>query len=318
MTNRIKTGVVGIGRMGEYHLANMAELIDVDFIAAVDLNKEKEETAMRYKTGFFTDYKELYGKIDAVNIAVPTKFHFQVAKDFLEQGIHVLLEKPIAPTIKEAYTLFEIANRNSCILQIGHLERFNGAVQELAKIVDEPLIIESRRLGPYDPRVKDDSVVIDLMIHDLDIILSLIDEDVVELSAIGGKVFSEKADYAKVTLKFSSGCIASLLASRATQNKIRTMAISQKDSYVFLDFTDQDIHVHRRAQSGHTLTSDTLKYRQESIIERIFVHKENPLKLQIKNFLSRVREGFKPLDCEKETRSHKLAIEIAELIETHL
>ncbi|MBF0274158.1 MAG: Gfo/Idh/MocA family oxidoreductase [Nitrospinae bacterium] len=315
MNKLVKTGVVGSGRMGEFHVLNLAEILDVELVAVTDINPEKEKVAKRYKSDFYTDYKELYGKVDAVSIAVPTALHFETTKNFLEHGIHVLLEKPIAPTLQEAEELFKIANKNKCILQVGHLERFNGAVQEVYKILDTPLFIESRRMGPYEPRVKNDCVVLDLMIHDLDIILNLIDEDVIELNATGGSVFSERTDYAMVTMKFKSGCIATLLASRATQNKIRTMSISQKESYVFLDYTDQDIHIHRRASSHHTLTPDTLKYQQESIIERIFVHKENALKLQLKNFTGRVREGFKPLNPEKEVRSIKLALEIRNQIE---
>ena len=311
----IKTAVVGIGRMGEYHALNLAEMLDAELVAVVDSNPEQKVIAQKYKTEFYTDYKELYGKVQAVNVAVPTQHHFSVTKDFLEQGIHVLLEKPIAPTIEEAIELFEIANKNKCILQVGHLERFNGAVQELHKIIDQPLLIESRRLGPFAPRVAQDTVILDLMIHDLDIILNLIDEDIIELNATGDTAFSDKTDYAQVTIKFASGCVATISASRATQNKIRTLAISQKESYVFLDYTEQDIHIHRRASSQHILTPDALKYKQESIIERIFVHKENALKLQIRNFLNRVKGGFKPHNPQKEVRSIKLALEIERQIE---
>jgi predicted dehydrogenase len=172
-------------------------------------------------------------------------------------------------------------------------------------------------LGPYDSRVQDDGVVLDLMIHDIDIIINLVDSEIKEINAMGVSVYSKHDDVANVQIRFANGCIANIIASRATQNKIRTLAISQKDAYIFLDYTDQDIHIHRQASSEHTLTKEELKYKQESFIERIFVHKENPLKLEIKHLIECATNKLKDVkkssaSIEKELCSLKVALKIIE------
>lgn len=316
--NRIRAGVVGVGRMGSYHVGVYSELFNVELVGVADINKKRaEEIAGRYNTKAFTDYKDLFGKVDIISIAVPTELHHHVAKDFLEEKIHVLLEKPVTKDLKEARELFKIAEKRGVVLNIGHVERFNGAVQELKKIVSHPLFIDSRRLGPYDPRVEKDDVVLDLMIHDIDIILNLVDSKIKEINAMGVSVFSGHEDLANVQIRFENGCIANIVASRATQNKIRTLAITQKDAYIFLDYTDQDIHIHRQAASEHTLTREELKYKQESFIERIFVHKENPLKLEIKHLIDCVinhknKKKENSASIERELLSLNVALKVIE------
>jgi predicted dehydrogenase len=316
--NHIKAGVVGVGRMGSYHVGVYSELFNVELVGIADINKERaEEIAKRYNTTAYTDYRELFSKVDIVSIAVPTESHYKIAKDFLKEKIHVLLEKPATKDLKEARELFKIAEERGVVLNIGHVERFNGAVQELKKIVSNPIFIDSRRLGPYDPRVENDGVVLDLMIHDIDIILDLVDSKIKEINAMGVSVFSGHEDLANVQIRFENGCIANIVASRATQNKIRTLAITQKDAYIFLDYTDQDIHIHRQASSEHTLTKEELRYKQESFIERIFVHKENPLKLEIKHLIDCVTNHLNnkkenSASIERELHSLNVALEIIE------
>lgn len=312
MNNRIKAGVVGIGRMGQYHVNVYSELFNVDLKGIVDVDEKRGmEMADRYNTVFYADYMELFDKVDVVSIAVPTSLHYSIAKDFLNAGISTLIEKPMTYTLRQAEELCELSEKKNAALHVGHVERFNGAVQELYKIVCDPFFIESRRLGPYDSRIQDDGVVMDLMIHDIDIILGLVNSKIEDLNVIGSSVFSDKDDIANVQIKFKNGCMANILASRATQNKIRTLAITQRDAYIFLDYTDQDIHIHRSASSEHRLTRQELRYKQESFIERIFVHRENPLKLEIKYFIDcAVSETKRNIAIDKELYSLKVAIDI--------
>jgi predicted dehydrogenase len=238
-----------------------------------------------------------------------------VAKDFLSRGVNVLLEKPITKDLNEARDLFATAQKHDVVLHIGHVERFNGAVQELKKIVEDPVLIEARRLGPFQKRVQDDGVVLDLMIHDIDIILGLVASPIAQIAAQGVSVFSSNDDVANVQLTFENGCVAALTASRATQNKIRTMAVTQRDAYIFLDFTDQDIHIHRQASTEHLLTREQLRYKQESFIERVFVYKDNPLKSEIRHIIECILNGAKRVvSVEDELKSLTVALEVLDII----
>src|SRR5215510_454005 len=271
---RLRAGVVGAGHMGQYHMLAYAELWDIDLVGVVDVDRERaKQIAAYYDTQVLSDHHELIGKVDLASVAVPTEQHFQVASDLLEAGIGVLVEKPITPTIEEARELFAIARRTGSVLHVGHVERFNGAVQELKKIVERPILIESRRLGPFVPRVQKDTVVMDLMIHDLDIVLGLVASPPRRLAAFGAAVHSDATDVANVQIGFESGTIATLTASRATEEKIRTLAITQPDSYVVLDYLVQDIQSHRRAAQESTPNRESIRYRQASFVEHLFVHK---------------------------------------------
>jgi predicted dehydrogenase len=208
-----------------------------------------------------------------------------VARDLLEAGISVLVEKPMTPTLEEARELFAVSQRCGAILHVGHVERFNGAVDELKQIVSSPILVESRRLGPFVPRVQKDTVVMDLMIHDIDIVLNLIDSKPVQLAAQGASVHTEVADVATVQIRFASGAVATITASRATEEKIRTLAITQPDAYIVLDYTEQDIHIYRRAAQEYTMNRGTIRYRRASFVEHLKVHRDNPLKLEIQHLL---------------------------------
>ena len=314
---KIRAGVVGVGQMGQYHVGIFSELHDVDLVGIADSDDQRgASVAKKYNTCQHPDYRDLLDKVDVVSIAVPTSLHYSVARDFIEAGVHVLLEKPIAHTMAEATELFRLAELHDVALHIGHVERFNGAIQELKKIVHEPWLIESRRLGPFVPRIKEDGVVLDVMIHDIDIILNLVDAPISRIYALGKSIYSGHEDLANVQICFQNGCIANIIASRSTEIKIRTMAITQRDAYIFLDYTDQDIRVHRQASSEHIVTRGALRYRQESLIERIFVHKENPLKLEICHLLDYVTQGAtRVVSVEKELRSLHVALQILEILE---
>ena len=308
----IRVGVVGVGRMGSYHLGVLSELPEIELTGIVDIDGNRAKTlGKQYGILHFTRYEDLFDNVDAAVVAVPTSSHYPVARDFLKSGIHVLLEKPCANNLSDASDLFKTAEEKNLTLHIGHVERFNGAVQEIHKIVTEPIFVESRRMGPFSDRIKDDGVVLDVMIHDIDIVLNLIQSKVKKVHVLGASVFSKKDDLVIAQLQFENGCIANILASRASQNKVRTLSITQPDSYVILDYTEQEIFVHRQSSSEHTLTRDALRYKQESLVERIFVHKDNPLKLEIKHFIDCAKNGSpRKVAVDNELYSLEIALEI--------
>jgi predicted dehydrogenase len=316
---RVRAAVVGGGHMGQYHGRVYAELWDVDLVGIVDVDAGRAASvAAQYDTAALSDHRALIGRVDVASVAVPTERHFDVARDLLEGGVSVLLEKPIAPTLAEARELFAIARRTGTVLEVGHVERFNGAVQELRKIVDRPILVECRRLGPFVPRVQKDTVVMDLMIHDLDIVLALVDSPLQRIAASGAAVVSDAIDVATVQLGFASGAIATITASRATEEKIRTLAITQPDAYIVLDYTDQDIQIHRRAAQEYTLNRESIRYRQASFVEHLFVHRDNPLKLEIQHLIRsmlrrRAGERFELAEGD-DLRSLAMALTIERMI----
>lgn len=315
MPDSLRVGVVGVGHMGSYHVAALSEILDANLVAVCDLVPGRaQEVADRYGAEAFSDPAELIGRVDAVTIAVPTVQHFEVSRVFLEHGIHALVEKPICTTLDDAVRLFDLATDNGLVLHIGHVERFNGAVQELGNILDSPTLIECRRLGPFSPRVREDGVVLDLMIHDLDIVLRLVDEEIDLLSAAGASVLSDRDDVANVQMCFAGGCVANLTASRVTQNKIRTLSVSQPDAYITLDYADQELRIHRQAMSEHQLTREELRYREQFQVERVFVHKGNPLKLELQHFLQSVQLRNVVSTPEKELRSLEIALRVVEML----
>lgn len=311
----IRLGVVGAGHMGSYHVAAIAELVDVRLTAVADLNRGRaEEVAGRYGAAALSDAAQLVGRVDAAIVAVPTAQHQTVARFLLENGIHLLVEKPICPALDDARALFLLAKKKDLVLHVGHVERYNGAVQELSRIVRDPILIECRRLGPFSPQVREDGVVLDLMIHDLDIAMRLVDEEIVQLSAAGASILSDRDDVANVQIRFAGGCIANLTASRVTQNKIRTLAVTQPDAYITLDYADQELRIHRQASSEHSLSREELKYSEQSQVERLFVHKDNPLKIELRHFLGAVRSGAVVADPDRELRSLEVALRVVRML----
>ncbi len=314
--SKIRVGVVGVGRMGEYHMGVLSDMVDVSEIVVADVDENRaKQIGEQFNVPWFTRHEDIINNVDVVIIAVPTSQHHPVAKAFLVAGVHVLLEKPCSDDLDKARELFKIAEGNDIVLHIGHIERFNGAVQELHKIVDDPIFLESKRMGPFNSRIMDDGVVLDMMIHDIDIILNLVNSKVVRLNVLGLSVFSKIDDLVDVQMEFENKCVANILASRASQCKVRTLSITQKDSYVMLDYTDQEIYVHRQSTSEHLVRKDSLRYKQESLVERIFVHKENPLKLELQHFIDCVKNGApRKVAVDKELYSLEIALGIVEKI----
>ncbi len=282
--------------MGSYHLNVVStlpthELVGV-FDAKLDYAKDKAEL---FNTEAFETYDALLQNVDALTIAVPTHLHYEYAKKALERGIHVLVEKPITLDIAQAEELIALAKNKNCILQVGHVERFNGAVMALGKIVTEPLLIQARRLNPYSGRIVDAGVVLDLLIHDIDIAVNLVKRPLVKHSAFGSAITGKHEDIAVIELQFEGGCIATLTASRLSQYKERAMTITQKNNYLILNYGTQEIEIHRQGNSVTVTAPDEIKYSQESIVERVFIHKDNPLKSEHEHFYKCITGEEKPM-----------------------
>ena len=241
---KLRAAVIGVGYLGRFHAQKYAMLENVELVGVADLNKESaEKVAEEVGCDAYTDYKELFGKIDIASIVVSTPYHHKVGIDCLNNGVDILLEKPMTTTIEEADELIQIAKDKGKLIQVGHLERYNPAVVALKDTVNQPMFIESHRLGFFQERGTDVSVVLDLMIHDIDIILNFVKSDVKSIHAAGAPVVTENVDIANVRLEFESGCIANITASRISTKVQRKIRIFQKDAYVSVDFANKSIDI---------------------------------------------------------------------------
>ena len=288
----------------------------VDFVGVADADCARAgEIAARLGVRAFDDYRELLKNVSAVCIAVPTRLHFRVASKALEAGVHVLVEKPMTRTVRCAERLVERAAAKNLILQTGHVERFNGAIRQIGSIIDRPYLIEARRLAPFSGRIGDVGVVLDLMVHDIDIVLGLLGSEPVAVAAVGNSVLTPHEDVATAVLQFENGCIANLAASRVTNEKIRTLAVSQQDAYIFLDYNRQGIDIYRRASSEYNLRKEEILYSVENTVERVFVHNVNPLQQELAHFVDCVQGRATPLvDGTSDVRTLRLTRKILECI----
>ncbi len=314
----IKLGIVGLGKMGGYHASIAATLGNVQLVAVADPHQSNLDKIPDLAVIKNNDFSAWLDHVDAVIIAVQTGKHYAVAKECLERGKHVLVEKPLTKTSAEATELFALAEKNNLALHVGHVERFNGAIQELKKIVTRPLFIECHRMGPFVPRAAKDSVVLDLMIHDVDLVLSLVNEKPVSITTHGSSVHSPLCDIASVQLTFPSGCIASIISSRASQIKKRTMAVHEKDAFFHLDFTTQDLVIHRQTSSSVQVGLDQLSYRQESLVEHVFVHKDNPLKQEIMHFMRAIETKNDMRNASQDIQALDIIVEIERQLSVQL
>ncbi|HRV98344.1 MAG TPA: Gfo/Idh/MocA family oxidoreductase, partial [Aminobacteriaceae bacterium] len=224
---------------------------------------------------------------EAVSVVVPTSMHFEIARKALKNGIHVLIEKPVTTTVNEAEQLLRIAAESDLVLQVGHIERFNSAVQYISKIVHEPLFLQSRRLGPYSPRISDVGVVLDLMIHDIDIILSLVRSEISDISATGRCIRSDHEDIASAQISFANGSMAHILVSRVSERRLRQLEIMEPERYVTIDYETQDVSINRCVRQNNNSLVE--------VIEHPVFPKSEPLKLELQHFVTCVREGKQPL-----------------------
>ena len=294
----IRVGVIGVGNMGQHHTRILSLLKDVEFVGVSDVNVERGlDTASKYRVRFFENYQDLLPHVEAVCLAVPTKLHYKVGMDCLNAGVHTLIEKPIAASISEAESLVNAAASANCILQVGHIERFNPAFQELSKVLktEELLALEAHRMSPYSDRANDVSVVLDLMIHDIDLLLELATAPVVKLTASGSRAEdSGYLDYVTATLGFSNGIVATLTASKVTHRKIRRIAAHCKNSLTEADFLNNEILIHRKTTAHYTSDYGQVLYRQDGLIEKVYTSNIEPLHAELEHFVHCVRGGDQP------------------------
>ncbi len=294
----IRIGVIGIGNMGQHHTRVLSLLKDVELVGVSDVNVERGlDTASKYRVRFFENYLDLLPHVDAVCIAVPTLLHYEVGMNCLQAGVHVLVEKPIAASIAEAESLVNAAAESNCILQVGHIERFNPAFQELSKVLktEELLALEAHRMSPYSNRANDVSVVLDLMIHDIDLLLELANSPVVKLTASGNSGSdSGRLDYVTATLGFANGIVANLTASKVTHRKIRRIAAHCKNSLTEADFLNHEILIHRQTTANCTTDYGQVLYRQDGLIEKVYTSNIEPLHAELEHFVNCVRGGNQP------------------------
>ncbi len=286
---RIKVGVIGVGHLGQHHARIYAELPGADLVAVVDIaESRRREVGGKLNVPALTNYRDLLGKVDAVSVAVPTLHHHEIARDFLRAGCDVLVEKPMTRTLAEADDLVAIAAASNRILQVGHSERYNGAVQVLAKEVQDPGFIEVHRMGPFPNRGTDVDVVLDLMIHDIDIVLTLVGAPVTAVSAVGVPVVSDQVDIANARIEFASGCVANLTASRVSGERLRKIRVFQRDTYFVLDYAAQELHLFRQVPADSPGQSRLTRVD-------IPVARVEPLRQELVDFVSSVRTRRPPL-----------------------
>jgi predicted dehydrogenase len=306
----IRVGVVGVGALGQHHARVYSTLPDVSLVGVVDSRPGRaEEIARPLGTKAFQSYSDLFGKVDAVSIATPTTLHAEIGVQFLKEGVHVLVEKPIAHTLQEADRLISAAKDNGRILQVGHLERFNPAVRHLREIVRKPRFFEAHRMGLFSPRSLDIDVILDLMIHDLDIICLLVPSPVVQVNAVGIAILTNRIDIANARIQFEDGCIANVTASRVSMEKIRKLRLFQKQEYISLDYTRQDVSIfklNRKPEGGIP----------EILSQKASPEKKEPLYEELFSFLNATR-GLHSVECRGEDgrRALALALQILEQAE---
>ncbi len=308
---KIKVGVIGVGYFGQFHAEKYAKMENAELVGVVDTDPSRARAAAKEcRTQAFSDHREILDRVQAVSIAVPTPLHYSVAKDFLLRGIDVLLEKPISKNVEEAGELIELAESKGRILQVGHLEQFNGPLLALEGIIRDPVFIESNRLGPFLMRSTDIDIVLDLMIHDIEIILSWVDAPVKWFHAVGIPVLTSHIDIANVRMEFENGCTVNLTASRVSREKVRKIRLFQPNGYLSIDFLAQKVVFASKKESPGKGEFP------EILVEKIPVKKVDPLEMEIRSFLQCVRDRNPPRVSGKDgKRALELALQITRQIE---
>ncbi len=301
---RLRGAVIGVGHLGRHHARIMAGLAGVDLVGVVDINGPRaEEIAAAHGTAAFTDPGRIPGGVDLVSVAVPTEAHADVAIPFLERGVAVLVEKPLARSVVEADRMIAAARRGGAVLAVGHTERFNPAVGAIRELVKDPRFIEVHRLGTFPERSLDIDVVFDLMIHDLDIVLSTVGSEVSSLEAVGVPVLTGRVDIANARLRFASGCVANITASRISRDRVRKIRFFQQDAYISVDYGTQEAEMYRLVRHAD---------RRPSIEGgKIEVRQDEPLKIELADFAEAARTGRAPRVTGEDGRR---AVELAQRI----
>ena len=312
MAANTRMAVVGVGHLGRHHARILATLAGVELVAVADINQARAaEVASASGTSPLTDYRDLLGKVDAVTLAVPTELHREVAQPFLAAGVHVLVEKPMARSLAEADDMIGTAAKTGAILAVGQTERFNPAVVAARPILGDPRFIEVHRLGTFPERSLDIDVIFDLMIHDVDIVLSLVKSEVEAIEAVGVPVLTGRVDIANARLKFSNGCIANLTASRISRDRVRKIRFFQPMAYVSIDYAAQRLEIFRLIKGNGSVPA----------IEggEVPIENEEPLKRELADFVEAISTRRPPLVTgEDGRRALALAQQIADKIATEM
>jgi predicted dehydrogenase len=297
--DKIRVGVVGVGHLGSIHAKIYKEIPDCTLVAVCDIDQGRlKQVSYELDVPGYLDYKELFGKVDAVSIATPTKLHYAISDDFIGHKIDLLVEKPFTTSLKEADSLIKRAEKNFVILQVGHIERFNSAFSATQRIIQEPRFIECHRLSPFPNRSQDVGAVLDIMIHDIDIVLGLVPSKIKRIESVGVNVLTNFEDIANARITFKNGCVANLTASRVSDEVMRKIRIFQKDTYISLDYKEAKASVYKR--SGLTIAKDNLP-----------IEKEQPLEKELESFVSCVMTRKEPLVSGRVAREAvRVALEI--------
>ncbi len=306
-----RMAVVGVGYLGQFHAEKYAALEETNLVAVADIEPSRaRRMAEDFSCQACASHRELIGKVDAASVVVPTQDHCQVARDLLAAGIHVLVEKPMTATLEEADALIQLAKANNLVLQVGHLERFNPAVVAAREYVQQPLFVESHRLASFTERGTEVDVILDLMIHDIDIILSLVPFPLEDLRVGGAKILTPHTDIANVRLEFANGCIANVTASRISAKRMRKIRIFQPDSYLSLDYAEREVELFRKLPEKGADGFPEIEYQQLPVADT------DPLEEQLRAFAESVRTGTKPMVSGEEGRKAlEVATQVSELIQ---
>lgn len=288
--HKIKCAVIGVGYLGRFHAQKYQMLEQADLIGVCDVNQDAcTKVAKELNVTAYFDYRELFGKVDAVSISATTNKHYAIAKDCIAHGIHVLIEKPITETVDQAYELIELAEKHQVKLQVGHLERFNSARLALDEHLEKPLFIESQRLAPFNPRGTDVNVILDLMIHDIDIIQTIVNSPIKHIDAHGAPILSKSIDIANARITFENGCVANVTASRISFKTERKTRIFQANTYISIDYHDKQFAVFQKGE-GEMFPGIPEITRHQSVFE-----KGDALLEEIKSFLYCIEHDTTPL-----------------------
>ncbi|MFQ5849142.1 MAG: Gfo/Idh/MocA family oxidoreductase [Candidatus Binatia bacterium] len=305
---KIAVGVVGVGHVGRHHAEKYGASARANLLGVADIDRDRSrEVGQELGVASHTDYRELFGVVHCVSIAVPTCSHYEITRDFLSAGIDVLVEKPMATTLEEGKELVSLAGQKGLVLQVGHLERFNPALRRLETIIRDPKFIECHRLAPFVERGTDVDVVLDLMIHDIDVIASLVRSPVDRVEAVGIPILTDKVDIANARIRFSNGCIANVTSSRVSMKRERKIRFFQPDAYISLDYDQKRAQVYRRPEKGErwgTIRGETLE-----------IQDGDALADEIDSFLESVRTRQLPLVSGEEGLR---ALEIASMVSEQL
>ena len=314
MADQIRTAVVGTGYFGRFHANHYSKNPDAKLVAVVDANPERAQAmAAEFGAEAVTDYRDIFGKVDAVSVAVPTPFHFDVARDLIEAGLHVNIEKPITETVEQANVLTKLAQERGTVLQVGHIERYSAAYRVIAEKIDRPLYLESYRIAPWKARGVDVDVILDLMIHDIDMIIGLVGSPVSSVDAVGTGVMGRKVDIANARINFESGCVANVTTSRISYKTERRLRVFSHSQYLNCDLGERKIF-------GYSLRGDPATEGLAAIAtDTVDIPQEDSLGNEIASFLNCVRTGKKPfVDGDAGSEALRVAVMINESIDAQL